>query len=285
MSKILAVIGATGVQGRSILDAFSEVPDWKVLALTRDPNSPSAKEAARISNVTVVKADLNDHARLVEVLRGVDAVYENIGIGDFGSEDKVVEIGKSVVEAARKNKVGHFIHALLPNLAAVSKGKYTNAYHFNASNRIKLYIESQNFPATYLVVGWYLSNLHTFPSYKFTRDADGTYVFSWPTSGSVDIPYIDARRDTGKFVRGILTGATALPRPAYSTITAASGWITFDELIAAWGEVHGVPARFEKAGREAWLTDTAARTNTPREILAMYVRISPSSNFITISVV
>ncbi|KII90172.1 hypothetical protein PLICRDRAFT_174951 [Plicaturopsis crispa FD-325 SS-3] len=267
-SKILAVIGATGVQGRSILDAFSEVVNWKVLALTRNPDSASAKEAAQIPNVTVVKADLNDHARLVEVLRGVDAVYENLSVDAFGSEDKVVEIGKSVVDAAKKNNIGHFIHALLPNLAAISKGKYTNGYHYNASNRIKQYIESQNFPATYLVVGWYLSNLHTYPAYKYKRDADGTYVFSWPTSGSVDIPYIDARRDTGKFVRGILTGPTALPRPAYSTVRAESGWATFEELVATWGEVHGVPARFEKAERELWVTATAAAMNAPREVVA-----------------
>ncbi|KII90173.1 hypothetical protein PLICRDRAFT_107852 [Plicaturopsis crispa FD-325 SS-3] len=274
MSKTLAVIGATGVQGRSILDAFAEVVNWKVLALTRNPDSASAKEAARIPNVTVVKADLNDHARLVEVFRGVDAVYENISVEDVGSEDKAVEIGKSVVDAARQNNVGHFIHALLPNLAAISKGKYTRGYHYNASNRIKQYIESLNFPATYLVVGWYLSNLYTFESYKYKRDANGTYVFSWPTSGDVDIPWIDARRDTGKYVRGILTGPTALPRPAYSTISAVSGWATYGELIATWGEVHGVSARFEKAEREAWLTDAASRTDTPREVLELYVAFS-----------
>ena len=60
MSKTLVVIGATGSQGRAVIDYFqSQEPSWLIRGLTRNPASDTAVKIAK-SGVDIVKADLND---------------------------------------------------------------------------------------------------------------------------------------------------------------------------------------------------------------------------------
>lgn len=53
---IVAVMGATGAQGGSVVDALLKAGKWKVRALTRDPKSARC-DALREKGVEVVKAN------------------------------------------------------------------------------------------------------------------------------------------------------------------------------------------------------------------------------------
>ena len=64
MVGILTVIGATGAQGGSVVDAALKAGTYKVRAITRNTSSEKAKALAA-RGVEVVKADLNDLASLV----------------------------------------------------------------------------------------------------------------------------------------------------------------------------------------------------------------------------
>lgn len=60
MAKLIAVTGATGAQGGSIIDALLKEPSkWKVRAITRNTSSEAAKKLAA-KGVEVVKADLGN---------------------------------------------------------------------------------------------------------------------------------------------------------------------------------------------------------------------------------
>jgi uncharacterized protein YbjT (DUF2867 family) len=65
MTKIIAVTGATGVQGGSIARALLKTPGWSVRAITRNPDSDAAKKLAS-EGATVVQADSNDESSLVK---------------------------------------------------------------------------------------------------------------------------------------------------------------------------------------------------------------------------
>jgi nucleoside-diphosphate-sugar epimerase len=65
MTKIIAVTGATGVQGGSIARAILKTPGWSVRAITRNPDSDAAKELASLG-ATVVKADIGDESSLAK---------------------------------------------------------------------------------------------------------------------------------------------------------------------------------------------------------------------------
>lgn len=64
MSPILTVVGATGVQGSSIVESALEAGGFKVRAITRNVNSEKAKALAA-RGVEVVAADLDDLSSLI----------------------------------------------------------------------------------------------------------------------------------------------------------------------------------------------------------------------------
>lgn len=82
-TKTILVAGATGVQGRSIIAALKPEengsPGFRVLALTRQPNSPGAKALASAnSHVQLVQGDLDNPETIKKIFDeagGVGAIY------------------------------------------------------------------------------------------------------------------------------------------------------------------------------------------------------------------
>ena len=74
MKKTIAILGATGTQGASVVDAFRTSPDWHIRALTRNPTSAKADAIPSSERITVVKADLNDWFSLF--FTGIEIVSE-----------------------------------------------------------------------------------------------------------------------------------------------------------------------------------------------------------------
>lgn len=65
MSKIIAVIGATGAQGGSVAEQFLQLDGWQVRAITRNADSDKAKALAS-KGAEVVTADCWDEASLIK---------------------------------------------------------------------------------------------------------------------------------------------------------------------------------------------------------------------------
>jgi uncharacterized protein YbjT (DUF2867 family) len=65
MSPIITVIGATGVQGGSVVDAALKSGIYKVRAITRNINSDKAKALAA-RGVELATADLNGEQSLIK---------------------------------------------------------------------------------------------------------------------------------------------------------------------------------------------------------------------------
>lgn len=89
MSKLLVVVGATGVQGGSVLKAMREHSrhSFKIRGITRNTNSGKAK-ALSAQGIEMVAADLNDESSLVQAFQGASAIfavtdfYETFRTGD-----------------------------------------------------------------------------------------------------------------------------------------------------------------------------------------------------------
>lgn len=64
--KTIAVLGATGVQGGSVVRALlQEKETWQIRGITRDTSKEAAK-ALEKQGVEVVAADIDDEASLVK---------------------------------------------------------------------------------------------------------------------------------------------------------------------------------------------------------------------------
>lgn len=68
MSKLAVVVGATGTQGGSVVQAFLESGRYQVRGLTRNTNGIKARELGA-QGVEVVRADLNDVESLISAFK------------------------------------------------------------------------------------------------------------------------------------------------------------------------------------------------------------------------
>ena len=154
MSKTLVVIGATGSQGRAVIDYFqSQEPSWLIRGLTRNPASDTAVKIAK-SGVDIVKADLNDVESLKTAFKGANYIFaytDFAGIvgspevmGKFQTGELAAPVGagaykielqqgKNIADAAALiPELERLVWSALPGVKRLSKGKYEQVYHFDA---------------------------------------------------------------------------------------------------------------------------------------------------------
>ena len=104
----IAVLGATGNQGGHVARVL-RAAGLPVHALTRNPGSVAA-QGLKAAGCTLIAADMEDPASLLQALSGAAAVFSVQNVWDFGSE-KEVRLGTTVIEAARRAGVPHFVYA------------------------------------------------------------------------------------------------------------------------------------------------------------------------------
>lgn len=65
MSQTIAVIGATGTQGGSVVQSLLKGKSWKIRGITRDISKDAAK-ALTAQGVEVVSANIDDEESLIK---------------------------------------------------------------------------------------------------------------------------------------------------------------------------------------------------------------------------
>ncbi len=168
-NKLIAVAGATGQQGGATTRHLLE-RGFRVRALTRDPNSESARKLLEAGAETVA-ADLADPATLGPALEGVDGVFsvQNFWLPGVGFEGEIAQ-GKNLADAAAAAGVQHFVYSSVGGAE-----RNAGVPHFDSKWIIEQHIETLGLPATILrPVAFMENNL-------YQRDAilSGTF----PTGG------------------------------------------------------------------------------------------------------
>lgn len=149
----IAVIGATGQQGGSVVNALLERGGVTVRALVRNPESEKA-QALAARGVELVTGDLTKPESIDSVLAGADAAFAMTTMGGPGGTDFEVSTGKAVADSAQR--VG------LPHLVFSSVGgaeRHTGIGHFESKRRAEEYIESLGIHATFLRPVFFMENL------------------------------------------------------------------------------------------------------------------------------
>lgn len=135
--KTIAVFGATGGQGGSVLRALQADGRFRVRALTRNPaqHTSLAEE--------VVAADLNRPETLKAALDGVHGVFLVTNFWEPGGADEIAQ-GHAAVHAAKDAGVEHFVWSTLPDVEAISGGKYDVA-HFTNKAKVDAVVSAAGF--------------------------------------------------------------------------------------------------------------------------------------------
>src|SRR6185369_5791022 len=114
MAKIIAVVGATGAQGGGLARAILADPSggFAVRALTRDPNSDSAKALAA-AGAEVVQADVDDVESLKRAFAGAYGAFcVTFFWGHLSPETELAQ-AKNMAVAAQAARLQHVIWSTL----------------------------------------------------------------------------------------------------------------------------------------------------------------------------
>src|SRR6266480_2127989 len=125
--KLIAVIGATGQQGGGVVRALKARGQFKVRALTRDPDKH--RQLAE----EVVEADLDKPETLKAAFEGAHGVFLVTNFQEAGSDE--LKQATATVRAAKDAGVKHLIWSTLPNVEAISGGKF-DVPHFTGKAKI-----------------------------------------------------------------------------------------------------------------------------------------------------
>ena len=240
MSKILAVFGATGQQGSSVINYVLQDPElsqqYKIRAITRDVNSEKARQLKE--KVEVVYGDVLNRASLETALTGVHTVFAmtNPTFDLNGGLEAEFTSGKTIADVTVEKGAEYIIFSTLPHVKEISGGKYNNVIHFDAKAKIEQYIRGLHIKSAFFSPGIFMQNFQAIPILTPQPASDGTWVLALHNSPKARLPFIDAVGDTGKFIGAILAEPA---RYEGKTFCAASATCSFDEVAASMSKATG----------------------------------------------
>lgn len=235
--KIIAVLGATGAQGGSLVRAIlnDKNSEFAVRALTRDPSSEKAQALAKLG-AEVVKADVDDVESLRSAMNGAYGAYCVTFFWAHFSPEQELAQATNMAQAAKQAGVQHVIWSTLEDTRKwvplsdtrmpTLMGKY-KVPHFDAKGEADGVFAKLGVPTTNLATSFYWDNLIHFGMGPKKQD-DGTYAFSLPM-GDKKLPGI-AAEDIGKCAYGVFKKGTSL---AGKTVGIAGEHLTGAQMATA----------------------------------------------------
>jgi uncharacterized protein YbjT (DUF2867 family) len=189
--KLIAVIGATGQQGSGVVRALQASSQFKVRALTRSPEKhPELADE-------VVEADLNRPETLKAAFEGAHGVF--LVTNWEGGTDEFKQ-ATAAVRAAKDAGVKHFVWSTLPNVEAISGGKF-DVPHFTGKARIDRIVKEAGFPHhTFVIAPFYYQNLvgRLAPQ----KQAEGSLGWAVPLDSDVRCLHMGDITELGNVVAG-----------------------------------------------------------------------------------
>ncbi|KAE9367881.1 NAD(P)-binding protein [Stipitochalara longipes BDJ] len=239
MSKILAVFGATGQQGGSIINYVLNDPElspkFKIRAITRDVNSEKAKQLKE--KVEIVQGDILSRASLETALSGVHTVFA-MTTPSFGPDAVEAEYNsaKTIADVAVEKGAEYIIFSTLPAASEISGGKYTKLTPFDAKAKAEQYIRGLPIKSAFYAGASFMENFQSQPFLAPRPAPDGTWVLSRSNAPKGRVPLVDAVGDTGKFVGAILAEPEKYEG---KTFCGAVGLYSFEEIAAVMSKATG----------------------------------------------
>ena len=216
--KTIVVIGATGLQGKSVVNELANHDDFHVLAITRNPDK--YKGAAH----ETVKADLKDIASLKSAFKDAYGVF---AVTNFWEGADEVAQGKNAINAAKEAGVKHFIWSTLPNVELISNREF-DVPHFTGKARVDAFVISAGFKYhTFVQPPFYYQNFSGMLSPQ-PKD-DGTVGWTFPIDPTKQVIHMSDINDLGKVVAGAFMQPDTFGNGSYLSLSTELN--SFNEVI------------------------------------------------------
>jgi uncharacterized protein YbjT (DUF2867 family) len=217
--KPIAVIGATGQQGGGVVRALQAGGQFKVRALTRNPGKH--RELAE----EVVKADLDRPETLKAAFAGAYGVFLVTNFWEEGTDE--LKQATAAVRAAKDAGVKHFVWSTLPDVEAISGGKF-DVPHFTGKAKIDRIVKEAGFAHhTFVIAPVFYQNL--VGALAPQKQADGSVGWALPIDPNVRCIHMGDIRELGDIVAGAFAHPDRAGNGAY--LPLVGDFMSFNEIV------------------------------------------------------
>lgn len=139
---------------------------------------------------------MNTAEQVAPAVKDAHTVFLVTNYWETGSGNMEVAQGKAVADACKTAGVKQLIFSSLLNTNKISNGRLTHIKHFEGKAEIEEYIRQINVPATFVLPGFFASNLFT----SIRKNEDGSFAWALPASGDkTKVPIFDVTADMGTY--------------------------------------------------------------------------------------
>jgi uncharacterized protein YbjT (DUF2867 family) len=217
--KVIAVVGATGQQGGAIVRALQVNKQFKVRALTRNPD-----EHPQVGD-EIIKADLNRPATLKPAFEGAHGVFLVTNFGEEGTDE--VEQATAAVHAAKDAGVKHVVWSTLPDVEAISGGKL-HVPHFTGKAKVDRVVKDAGFANyTFVIAPFYYQNLIGVLAPQ--KQTDGSARWALPLDPTVRSIHMGDITELGDIVAGAFAHPDQAGHGEY--LPLVGDFMSFNEII------------------------------------------------------
>jgi uncharacterized protein YbjT (DUF2867 family) len=239
--KLIAVTGATGQQGGAVVRALQSGGQFKVRALTRNPGKH--RELAE----EVVAADLDHPETLKAAFEGAHGVFLVTNFWEQGTDE--LKQATAAVRAAKDAGVKHFIWSTLPDVEAISGGKF-HVPHFSGKAKIDRIVKEARFiNHTFVIAPMYYQNLVRVLAPQ--KQADGSVGWALPIDPTVRGLHMGDITELGGIVAGAFANPDEVGNGEY--LALVGDFMSFNEIVDALNG-QGHKFSFKQVPKEVFAT-------------------------------
>jgi uncharacterized protein YbjT (DUF2867 family) len=237
--KLIAVVGATGHQGGAVLRALQANGQFKVRALTRNPEKhPKLGDE-------VVPADLNRPETLKAAFAGAHGVFLVTNAWEAGADESQQAI--AAINAAKAAGVQHLVWSTLPNVETISGGKI-DVPHFTAKAKVERAVSEAGFAYhTFVIAPFYYQNLQGAMAPQ--KQADGSSGWALPLDPERRVIHMGDITELGHIVAGAFAQPQLAGRGEH--LPLVGDFLSFNEVLATLNR-QGHKFSFKQVPREVF---------------------------------
>ena len=232
--RTILVCGATGRQGGATVRHLLQ-GNWKVRALTRNIDSPSARQLKQLG-AQVVPGDMENSRSVEQAMNGCEGVFSVQNFWECGPDGEVRQ-GKQVADIAGQLDVDHFVYS-----SVGGANRSTGIPHFDSKWEIEQHIQRLGLPATVIRPVFFYDNFNE----EAIRSSILQGRLALPMEPTKPLQMV-ATEDIG----GLAAMAFERPREFIGkAIELAGDEMTMPDVAGVFTKVLGRPVRFDPVDLE-----------------------------------
>jgi uncharacterized protein YbjT (DUF2867 family) len=239
--QLIAVIGATGLQGGAVVRALQAQGQFKVRALTRNPG-----KHRKLAD-EVVHADLDRPETLKAAFEGAHGVFLVTNFWEKGTDE--IKQATAAIRAAKEAGVKHFVWSTLPDVEAISGGKF-HVPHFTGKARADRIVKEAGFAHhTFVIAPFFYQNV--VGALAPQKQEDGSLGWALPVDPRVRGIHMGDIRELGNIVAGAFAHADQAGHGEY--LPLVGDFMSFNEIIDTLNR-QGHEFSFKQVPKEVFAT-------------------------------